>query len=71
MLNSQAILIYAAQHATACCEDNYQLLSVAIARHHANCAVELMLIHLHHNEAYLDLQAPGNAVSLAIEFMVR
>jgi DNA-binding GntR family transcriptional regulator len=71
-LTCLAIFLYDAPHATACREDEHELLLTAISRRRAERAAELMLEHLHHIEASLDLQAPREeAVDLAAALMVR
>ena len=65
-LTCLAIFLYDAPHATACREDEHDLLLNAIARRRANRAAELMLEHLNHVESSLDLKAPRDeAVDLA------
>ena len=71
-LTCLAIFLYDAPHATACREDEHELLLTAIARRRADRAAELMLEHLHHIEASLDLKAPRDeAVDLAAALMAR
>jgi DNA-binding GntR family transcriptional regulator len=71
-LTCLAIFLYDAPHATACREDEHELLLNAIARRRADRAAELMLEHLHHIEASLDLAAPRDeAVDLAAVLAVR
>lgn len=71
-LTCLAIFLYDAPHATACREDEHELLLNAIARRRADRAAELMLEHLNHIEASLDLKAPRDeAVDLAEALMAR
>ena len=71
-LTCLAIFLYDAPHATACREDEHELLLTAIARRRADRAAELMLEHLNHIEASLDLQAPRDeAIDLAAVLMAR
>ncbi len=71
-LTCLAIFLYDAPHATACREDEHEILLNAIARRRADRAAELMLEHLSHIEASLDLKAPRDeAVDLAEALMAR
>ena len=71
-LTCLSIFLYDAPHATACREDEHELLLNAIARRRADRAAELMLEHLAHIEASLDLRAPRDeAVDLAAALMPR
>lgn len=71
-LTCLAIFLYDAPHATACREDEHELLLTAMTRRRADRAAELMLEHLNHIEASLDLQAPRDeAVDLAAVLMAR
>jgi DNA-binding GntR family transcriptional regulator len=71
-LTCLAIFLYDAPHATACREDEHELLLAAIARRRADRAAELMLEHLNHIEASLDLSAPRDqAVDLAAALRAR
>ena len=71
-LTCLAIFLYDAPHATACREDEHELLLNAIARRRSDRAAELMLEHLSHIEASLDLKAPRDeAVDLAEALMAR
>ncbi len=71
-LTCLAIFLYDAPHATACREDEHALLLNAIARRRADRAAELMLEHLSHIEASLDLEVPRDrAVDLAAVLMAR
>lgn len=71
-LTCLAIFLYDAPHATACREDEHDLLLNAIARRRADRAAELMLEHLGHVESSLDLKAPRDeAVDLAAALMAR
>lgn len=60
-LTCLAIFLYDAPHATACREDEHALLLSAIERRRADRAAQLMLEHLDHIEASLDLRAPREA----------
>ncbi len=55
-LTCLAIYLYDAPHATACREDEHELLLAAIARRRADRAAELMLEHLLHIETSLDFR---------------
>ena len=69
-LTCLAIFLYDARHATACREDEHETLLNAIARRRADRAAELMLRHLNHVEASLDLETPhDDAVDLAAALM--
>jgi DNA-binding GntR family transcriptional regulator len=57
-LTCLAIFLYDAPHATACREDEHELLLAAIARRRADRAAALMVEHLDHIEASLDLRLP-------------
>jgi len=71
-LTCLAIFLYDAPHATACREDEHELLLAAIARRRADRAAALMLEHLNHIESSLDLKAPRDeAVDLAAVLMAR
>ena len=71
-LTCLAIFLYDAPHATACREDEHELLLNAIVRRRPDRAAELMLEHLNHIEASLDLNAPRDeAVDLAEALMAR
>ena len=71
-LTCLSIFLYDAPHATACREDEHSLLLNAIARRRADRAAELMLEHLSHCEASLDLRATRDqAVDLATALMPR
>jgi DNA-binding GntR family transcriptional regulator len=71
-LTCLAIFLYDAPHSTACREDEHELLLTAIARRRADRAAELMLEHLNHIEASLDLKTPlDDAVDLATALMAR
>jgi len=71
-LTCLAIFLYDAPHATACREDEHELLLTAMTRRRADRAAELMLEHLNHIEASLDLQAPRDeGVDLAAALMAR
>lgn len=71
-LTCLAIFLYDAPHSTACREDEHELLLNAIARRRADRAAELMLEHLNHIEASLDLKAPRDeVVDLATALMAR
>jgi DNA-binding GntR family transcriptional regulator len=71
-LTCLAIFLYDAPHSTACREDEHELLLAAIARRRADRAAELMLEHLNHIEASLDLKTPpDDAVDLATALMAR
>ena len=71
-LTCLAIFLYDAPHATACREDEHELLLNAIARRRADRAAELMLEHLNHIEATLELKAPRDeAIDLAAVLMAR
>lgn len=71
-LTCLAIFLYDAPHATACREDEHELLLNAIVRQRPDRAAELMLEHLNHIEASLDLNAPRDeAVDLAEALMAR
>jgi len=71
-LTCLAIFLYDAPHATACREDEHELLLNAIVRRRPDRAAELMLEHLNHIEASLDLNAPREeAVDLAEALMAR
>ncbi len=71
-LTCLSIFLYDAPHATACREDEHALLLNAIARRRADRAAELMLEHLAHCEASLNLRAPRDqAVDLATALMPR
>ena len=71
-LTCLAIFLYDAPHATACREDEHALLLNAIARRRADRAAELMLEHLNHIEASLELKAPRDeTVDLAAALMAR
>ncbi len=71
-LTALSIFLYDAPHATACREDEHALLLTAIARRRAERAAELMLEHLDHCEASLDLRAPRDqAVDLVAALMLR
>lgn len=71
-LTCLAIFLYDAPHATACREDEHELLLNALARRRAERAAELMLEHLNHIEASLDLKTPRDeVVNLAEALMAR
>jgi DNA-binding GntR family transcriptional regulator len=71
-LTCLAIFLYDAPHSTACREDEHEMLLNAIARRRADRAAELMLVHLHHIEASLDLKAARDeVVDLASALMAR
>ena len=71
-LTCLAIFLYDAPHATACREDEHELLLAAIARRRADRAAALMLQHLDHIEASLDLRQPRDEpVDLAEALMAR
>lgn len=71
-LTCLAIFLYDAPHATACREDEHELLLNAIARRRADRAAEMMLDHLNHIEASLELKAPRDeVVDLAEALMAR
>jgi DNA-binding GntR family transcriptional regulator len=56
-LTCLALYIYDAPHSSACREDEHQLIVEAIAAGKTEDAVALMLAHLDHAEASLDLRA--------------
>ena len=71
-LTCLAIFLYDAPHATACREDEHELLLAAMTRRRADRAAGLMLEHLNHIEASLDLQAPRDeGLDLAAALMAR
>ena len=71
-LTCLAIFLYDAPHATACREDEHELLLTAINRRRTDRAAELMLEHLNHIEASLDLETPRDkGVDLAAALMAR
>jgi DNA-binding GntR family transcriptional regulator len=71
-LTCLAIFLYDAPHATACREDEHELLLGAIARRRAERAAALMIEHLDHIEASLDLRLPRQEpVNLAAVLMRR
>ena len=71
-LTCLAIFLYDAPHATACREDEHELLLSAIDRRRADRAAALMLEHLDHIEASLDLRMPRDEpVDLAAALMPR
>lgn len=55
-----AIFLYDAPHATACREDEHELLLAAIEGRRTERAVALMLEHLEHIESSLDLSGRGS-----------
>ncbi|HEX6705692.1 MAG TPA: GntR family transcriptional regulator [Albitalea sp.] len=72
LLSSLAIFLYDAPHATACREDEHRSLLAAIERRRADRAAALMLEHLDHIEASLDLRPAHDApVDLAAALMPR
>ena len=71
-LTCLAIFLYDAPHATACREDEHELLLGAMGRRRADQAADLMLEHLNHIEASLDLLSPRDkTVDLAEALMAR
>jgi DNA-binding GntR family transcriptional regulator len=64
-LSCLAIFLYDAPHATACREDEHELLLAAIERRRADRAAALMLEHLDHIEGSLDLRPRDGPVDLA------
>lgn len=71
-LSCLAIFLYDAPHATACREDEHELLLAAIERRRADRAAALMLEHLSHIEGSLDLRpARDGPVDLAAVLMGR
>lgn len=71
-LTCLSIFLYDAPHATACREDEHEQLLNAIARRRADRASDLMLEHLAHIEASLDLRRlRDKTVDLAAVLMPR
>ena len=71
-LTCLAIFLYDAPHATACREDEHELLLAAIERRRADRAAAMMAEHLDHIEASLDLRpARDEPVDLAVALMPR
>ncbi|WP_280151307.1 GntR family transcriptional regulator [Piscinibacter sp. XHJ-5] len=60
-LSCLAIFLYDAPHATACREDEHELLLAAIERRRAERAAALMVEHLDHIEGSLDLRPQRDA----------
>ena len=71
-LTCLAIFLYDAPHSTTCREDEHSLLLSAIARRRADRAAELMLEHLHHIEASMNLEPQATTtVDLAAALTLR
>jgi DNA-binding GntR family transcriptional regulator len=71
-LTCLSIFLYDAPHATACREDEHEVLLNAIERRRADRAAELVLEHLNHIESSLDLTPQRDVpVDLALALKAR